>query len=558
MSFTDTIKKNIGLIALIVLLGAGVYAFNLNNGLFWDDDDWIVGNNYVHDFSHLKEIFTKDVLSGFGLNSNYYRPFLLLTFAFNYAISGTDPFGYHLLSNAFHVFNAILAFLILLYVFRKKTISFFASMLFLLSPLQVEAVSYISGRGDPMSVFFMLLALAAFIRINVDSSKKVLYRTLGLASMILAVLSRETAILLPVLLVVFYVSFLSRDKFFKSLWQGIVKAIPFFAISGVYGILRLTVLNFQNTLNFYNASNVYADNLIYRIYTFFHVFLEYIRLIFVPTGLHMERDFSVHTSFFQWPVWLGFLAIMAIVAIGVILYRKEALSPKYLDGGLLGGPSAQAGKDRHISRKEMRKFQARGSEIASAGNGGLLGFKDRHWEISNFRIWFFGWSWFFVSLSMVSGIIPINAIIYEHWLYLPLIGFFALLAFYLDKLWGILQSCEGGRRLSAPGGYKGRLCAVMTWLFWLVVIGYLLFFAVQSIRRNLIWGNPIAFYEEIIRYNPGSIRILNNLGNIYSDKGRLDDAARIYEQIIADKNNIYPQPYYNLGNIYRDRGDREG
>jgi len=366
MQFSETLKKNAGLILLLVVMGFFVYVFNLNNGLFWDDDDWIVGNNYVHDFSHLKEIFTKDVLSGFGLNSNYYRPFLLLTFAFNYAISGTDPFGYHLLSNAFHVFNAILVFLIFLYVFRKKILAFLAAIFFLLSPLQVEAVSYISGRGDPMSVFFMLLALAAFIRINADNSKKVLYWTLGLVSMILAVLSRETAILLPALLVVFYVSFLSRDKFFKSLWQGIVKALPFFAISGIYGILRLTVLNFQNTLNFYNASNVYADNLIYRIYTFFHVFLEYVRLIFVPTGLHMERDFPVHTSFFQWPVWLGFLAITTIIAIGIILYRRELANSKYLDGGLLGGPSAQAGKDRHISRKEMRKFQARGSEIASA------------------------------------------------------------------------------------------------------------------------------------------------------------------------------------------------
>jgi len=163
---------------------------------------------------------------------------------------------------------------------------------------------------------------------------------------------------------------------------------------------------------------------------------------------------------------------------------------------------------------------------------------------------------------MVSGIIPINAIIYEHWLYLPLIGFFTLLAFYLDRLFAYLACPENtedtkGSTLQRAPLHKGALCRALTWLSWLVIIGYLLFFAVQSIRRNLIWGNPIAFYEEIIRYNPGSIRILNNLGNIYSDKGRLDDAARIYEQIIADKNNIYPQPYYNLGNIYRDRGDTE-
>ena len=73
---------------IIVLIAVGflVYAFNLNNQLFWDDDEWIKGNVFVHDFSHLKEIFTQNILSGFGLNSNYYRPLLLISFAFNYVI----------------------------------------------------------------------------------------------------------------------------------------------------------------------------------------------------------------------------------------------------------------------------------------------------------------------------------------------------------------------------------------------------------------------------------------------------------------------------------------
>jgi tetratricopeptide (TPR) repeat protein len=500
MQISETLKKNVGLVLLLVVIGFSVYAFNLQNKLFWDDDDWIVNNSYVHNFAHVGDIFSKDMLAGFGLNSNYYRPLLSLSFASNYIIDGVKPLGYHVVSNAFHILNGVLIFILLIYVFRRALPAFLASVLFIIHPLQTEAVTYISGRGDPMSVFFMLLSVLIFIKYNNSNARKYLFGSLTL--MLLALLSRETAVLLAPLLLIVYISFLTRERFWKSIKNGLLKIWPYFALAGGYGILRLTVLNFQNTLNFYNASNVYADHISYRLYTFSHVFLEYLKLIFVPVSLHMERDFPIHTSFFQFPVWIGYLAIVTIILIGYVLYRRESL--------ILGRLPAQTGKDSHCN------------------------------SVSHFRIWFFSWSWFFVSLSMVSGIIPINAIIYEHWLYLPLIGFFALAGFYLDKFLGYLRI---------------NRFEVTRWAVVIVVTVYLGFFSFQAIKRNIIWGQPVAFYEEILRYSPGSIRITNNLGNLYSAMGRIDDSAIMYQRIIDNPENMFAQPYYNLGNIYRDRGD---
>ena len=45
--------------------------------------------------------------------------------------------------------------------------------------------------------------------------------------------------------------------------------------------------------------------------------------------------------------------------------------------------------------------------------------------------------------------------------------------------------------------------------------GYFVFFGVQSIRRNILWGKPIDFYTDILKYEPDSVRINNNLGNLY-------------------------------------------
>src|SRR3989338_9533298 len=133
----DFIKKN-WLVFLLIAVGFFVYAFNLHNGLFWDDDDWIINNNFVHNITwhNIKFWFTHNTLAGIGLKSNYYRPFLFFTFAVNYAISGVKPLGYHLVNNLIHIANAILLFVVLKRLFKKEYLAFLVSLIFLIHPLQ--------------------------------------------------------------------------------------------------------------------------------------------------------------------------------------------------------------------------------------------------------------------------------------------------------------------------------------------------------------------------------------------------------------------------------------
>src|SRR3989344_3251438 len=94
------------LIMVLIIVGSFIYSFNLNNPLFWDDEDWIINNNAVHSVSwdNIKFWLTNDALAGVGLESNYYRPFLFFTFALNWVIAGAEPLVYHLTSNAIHIF----------------------------------------------------------------------------------------------------------------------------------------------------------------------------------------------------------------------------------------------------------------------------------------------------------------------------------------------------------------------------------------------------------------------------------------------------------------------
>jgi len=368
--------QNLPLVIALIVIGFSVYAFNLSNPLFWDDTDWIVNNPFVHSFSleNIKNWFTKNTLAGIGLKSNYYRPFLFFTFALNYVTSGIAPLGYHLVSNGLHILNAILIFLILFKVFRNKFVAFWSSLLWLVHPLQTEAVTYISGRGDPLNVFFMLLILYLWIndfasRLSTDINNR-LAKSVWLMSLILlalALLSRETAIIFPFLFMVFYIAFISRGRFIKSLKQSFVKVLPYFSIVFVYGILRLTVLNFDNTLNFYSRSNLYADSFLIRMYTFLNVLLTYVKLMVVPLGQHMERSVTIYTYFWNLPVVLSLLIFSAVLFMIYRFYQKEKII-----------------------------------------------FRNSKFEILNskFKIWFFAVGWFFVNLGPTSGITPINAQLY--------------------------------------------------------------------------------------------------------------------------------------------------
>lgn len=488
-------NKRLIIIALVAV-GGFIYSFNLNNQLFWDDDDWIINNNFIHDvsWSNIKFWFTNNTLAGVGLKSNYYRPFLFFTFAANYIAAGVKPLAYHLTSNFIHIFNGILVFWLIREVFKRNLLAFLVSIFFLVHPLQTEAITYISGRGDALVAMFTLLGLLFFYK-SETTKHTIRYSLFAIGSLVLGLLSRETGIIFPVLALSLYVSAISRERFWRSVRQGLNKTWPYFAVVIVYGILRLTVLNFLDTLNFYTEPNIYSENMYVRIFTFLPILWEYLKLLLVPVGLHMERSSVVYTSLFQWPVWPVALIVSCILYLVFRFYRKERIQ-----------------NTKHETQN------------------------------TNFSVWLLGVLWFFIALGPVSGITPINALMYEHWLYLPMVGFWLIISFYLVKLFDLLKS----KKLNT-------YYLILTTL----LIAYLSFFAYQSIQRNILWGNPPEFYKDILRYEPKSIRINNNLGNLYYNMKNMENAEYYYRKA-TEENNTFAQPYYNLGTIAQSKGDIAG
>jgi protein O-mannosyl-transferase len=504
-----TIKNNLPLAVflLFLVLGMGIYADSFGNKLFWDDDDLIAKNIYVQNFQIGKFFSENEIAGSYGQVTNYWRPFLLLTFAIDYKLWGAAPFGYHLANTFFHILAAWLAFIFLyrlIEILRRKRsvknlktegaesgelaerdsgevfwLSFLPALIFLLHPLQTEAVAYVAGRGDPLSAVLVLLSLIFYLYFLAENKKTGI--VWSAVFFVLGLLIKEQVIFLPALILLVAI-FIVLPRRGSGAWKKIIiSLLPFAAITIIYAVLRLTVLNFSNILSAPNSiyEGSYSQNIFVRLFTFTSVMLLNLKLLFFPVGLVMQREIVSVTSFFSWPVVGFILAAGTMIFVCWKTWKKEPL----------------------IS---------------------------------------FGLLWFFILLLPRTNILKINRPMYEHWLYLPMVGFW--LAFF--ALLFLI-----GKRLFAGG--KTRWTKA---IFCGIVIICCVCLGIMTVLRNRDWRNPIVFYENNLRYVPNSFIEHNNLGMAYADAGRSKEAIEQYRKAIAI-NDIYPQVHYNLANSLANAGE---
>lgn len=180
-----------------------IYLNTLAFGFVYDDQPQIVRNPAIQAWGNLHQYFTSHVWSAIysGRVGNFYRPLFLLWLRLNHAAWGLTPSWWHLTSVLCHVLATYLVFRVAQSLTRDRGIALLAGLLFGLHPAHIESVAWISGVTDPLMAVFFLGSLDSYIRYE-DGKKK---RWLGaaVAGFALALLVKETAIVLPFVLVVY-------------------------------------------------------------------------------------------------------------------------------------------------------------------------------------------------------------------------------------------------------------------------------------------------------------------------------------------------------------------
>ena len=223
-----------------------VYIATLSFGFVYDDVPQILKNPAVHSWRFMPRYFTSHVWAAIYPNTsgNYYRPLFLLWLRVNYVLFGSRPWGWHLTSVTCHLLATWLVFRIAQKLSGDRLTAFVAALIFGVHPAHVENVAWISGVTDPLMACFALGSLCAFLSFR--ESRQVSYAALSLGLFALALLSKETAVVLPLLIFAFVLMFEGGDGGDASVGRRFVAAIrvsaPYMVLAVIYAVVRFRAL----------------------------------------------------------------------------------------------------------------------------------------------------------------------------------------------------------------------------------------------------------------------------------------------------------------------------
>ena len=124
----------------------------------YDDQAYVVENDHIHSgitLSTMKWAFT-------SMEESNWHPLTWLSHALDWEVFGPNASGHHAVNVIFHGLNAGVLFLLLVSATRLRWRSLFVTALFVLHPLNVESVAWVAERKNVLSMFCLLLALAAY------------------------------------------------------------------------------------------------------------------------------------------------------------------------------------------------------------------------------------------------------------------------------------------------------------------------------------------------------------------------------------------------------------
>jgi hypothetical protein len=157
--FESPHKRNIILCLLLVVVTLALYN-PVNRHVFVNYDD----DRYVTENPHVRDGLSTSTIS-WALTSTEqanWHPLTWLSHALDYQLFHLNPTGHHFTSVLIHAANAVLLFLLLVYVTGRAGPSLFVALLFALHPINVESIAWIAERKNVLSTFFFLATISTY------------------------------------------------------------------------------------------------------------------------------------------------------------------------------------------------------------------------------------------------------------------------------------------------------------------------------------------------------------------------------------------------------------
>jgi tetratricopeptide (TPR) repeat protein len=480
------------LIAVLLVATFVVYAGTLGFDFVHDDHEQIVQNYRIQSWKFATLYFTQQVWGQISPHdpSNYYRPVFLLWLRSNHALFGVKPWGWHFTTVLLHLAVTLLVYCMASRLLGNNFVAFVAALIFGIHPIHLESVAWVSGVTDPLLGVLFLSAFIAYLKQRDLGAEQGGWAAASLALYTLALLTKETAVTLPILLIGWemivvptHPTVVTPGSRRERLTQLIISLAPYALVTAVYLAVRREVLGeFGHTYTSLPFRTV--------ILTVPSLLWFYLRHLVWPVGLSDFYDLPYVTDLSPAPLLLPVAALLGLVA-AVVWWAKTFLEPR--------------------QRRDLA----------------------------------FAALWTLVPLLPVLNprFFPESDIVHDRYLYLPSIGFAMLSALAICKLAGGWPARWGHRRLQlatvaalALALGLGTVSQSLAWADDLL----LAYRGVQVAPRSYYAANILAnafaqrgnleeaiqLYQKVFALNPNYWVSHYNLALVYFKMGQLENSER--------------------------------
>ncbi len=353
------------------------------------------------------------------------RPVGFLSFAFNVWLGGLATTGFHAFNFAVHLVNSILVYFLVMGLFRCPAmlrmppgaadsaengaprqdsdagiIAFAASLIFMIHPVQTQAVTYIVQRFASLAAMFYLSACMLYIKARMAADpggQGISLRTAGLYAgsllcALLAVKTKENTYTIPLAVTLVELFF-----FEGKLGRRLLLLVPFYLLL-VLLPLSIGMIGSGVPGDFAGGKVLTDMSRTDYFLTGLTAIIFYFRLLILPYGQNLEHDFPARNELLDPAVIFSLIVVAFLILAALFAWQRTS----------------------------------RG-----------------RWD-PKLRLAAFGILWFFATISAESGLVPIADLVFEHRVYLPSPGIIMAVAAVVLLAW---------RRCGFRGAGAGRSAA---------------------------------------------------------------------------------------------------
>ncbi len=184
-------------IGTVLFITALTYLGTLRFAFVYDDEPQIRTNPFIKSWQYVPQYFVSSVWKQLYplVSGNYYRPLFLLWVRVNYALFGLHEMMWHLSAVLLHVLVTWLVYCLAKKLTGRFTVAWLTALIFGVHPVHHEVVAWVSGTTESLFAAMFLAAFLAYL--NSLESSETLWMTVSAAFYGMALLCKETAIVLP-------------------------------------------------------------------------------------------------------------------------------------------------------------------------------------------------------------------------------------------------------------------------------------------------------------------------------------------------------------------------